>query len=60
MLPKVALELQRGLPPILFTFENFAPQKTPFLRFFPFLYFFMYFFGIPCLLFRLCINFYPF
>lgn len=53
LLPKVCPYPRRGLPPILFTFENFVPQKSPFLRFFPILYFFMYFFGFR----RSCLDF---
>ena len=34
--PKYAYIRDGDSPPILFTFENFAPQKSPFLRFFRF------------------------
>ena len=34
--PKYAYIPRGDSPPILFTFENFAPQKSPFLRFFRF------------------------
>lgn len=58
--PKYAYIRAGDPPPILFTFENFTALKTPFLLFFPFLYFFMGFFGIQCSLFRLCTGIYPF
>ena len=49
-----------GTPSNTFYLLNFrAPKNAP-SAIFPILYFFMVFFGIPCLLFRICTEIYPF
>lgn len=60
MLPKVCLYPRREAPVNTFYLLKIHAPKNALSAIFPILYFFMGFFGIPCLLFLKCTKFYPF